>query len=84
MGYQQLGRDWRKSSFSNTNGACIEVASGTSMSAHWRKSSHSDTNGECVEVAGGASVSVRDTKDRAGAELAFTAAAWSAFTATLR
>jgi hypothetical protein len=50
----------------------------------WRKSSHSGTNGDCVEVAGGAAISVRDTKDRASAELTFTPDHWSAFTASLK
>ena len=88
MGKQQLGRDWRKSTFSGTNDACVEVASGAAITVRdtddWRKSSFSGTNSNCVEVAGGAAVSVRDTKDRSGAELTFTAAGWSAFTASLR
>jgi len=88
MGNQQLDRDWRKSSFSGTTGNCVEVASGAVISVRdtgdWRKSTFSGTNSECVEVAGGAAVSVRDTKDRSGAELTFTAAGWSAFTASLR
>jgi hypothetical protein len=49
----------------------------------WRKSSHSSNEGaNCVEVAtvapGG--VRVRDSKDVAGPQLAFTVASWSAFT----
>ena len=89
MGNQhQLARDWRKSSFSNTNGNCVEVASGAVNSPRdtdvWRKSTFSGTNGNCVEVAGGTAISVRDTKDRAGAALAFTVDAWSAFTASLK
>ena len=54
------------------------------LARDWRKSSFSNTNGNCVEVADGAAISVRDTKDRAGAELTFTAVGWSAFTASLR
>lgn len=53
----------------------------------WRKSSYSGGNGgACVEVAdlpGGGRV-VRDSKDRTGAVLSFTAAEWSAFTAAVR
>jgi Domain of unknown function (DUF397) len=88
MGNQQVERDWRKSSFSNTNGDCVEVAGSAMISVRdtgdWRKSTFSGTNGNCVEVARGAAISVRDTKDRSGAELTFTAAGWSAFTASLK
>lgn len=53
----------------------------------WRKSTHSGgSNSECLEagVADHGSVLVRDTKDRDGATLAFTAAAWAVFTGALR
>jgi Domain of unknown function (DUF397) len=41
--------------------------------------------GNCVEVGrGGRVVVVRDTKDRAGAVLAFGADAWARFAATVR
>jgi hypothetical protein len=70
--------DWRTSSYSGTNGNCVEIAT-------WRKSTRSGTNGACVEVGGAARVVlVRDTKDRVGGALAFTADAWEAFTASLR
>jgi hypothetical protein len=47
--------------------------------------SRTSTSGSCVEVGGAARVIlVRDTKDRDGGTLAFTADAWEAFTATLR
>ena len=54
--------------------------------ASWRKSSYSGgSGGNCVEVANAAStVMVRDTRDRDGGTLAFTAGAWKAFTASLR
>lgn len=50
--------------------------------AQWRKSSHSDHHGgECVEVANLAhGIAVRDSKDPDGPRLAFTPAAWRAFT----
>ena len=40
--------------------------------------------GECVEVASAEAVLVRDTADRNGPVLTFTADAWRAFTATIR
>ena len=53
---------------------------------NWRKSSFSGNGGEaCVETANdGGTILVRDTTDRDGATLAFTAGAWSRFTASLR
>jgi Domain of unknown function (DUF397) len=47
----------------------------------WRKSSYSGTNGgQCVEVTASGHVMVRDTEDRAGAVLAFSAETWRKFT----
>lgn len=53
---------------------------------NWRKSSFSGNGGEqCVETASNdRTVLVRDTTDRDGGTLAFTASAWSDFTASLR
>jgi hypothetical protein len=52
----------------------------------WRKSSHSGSEGgSCVELASGSgAVLVRDTTDRDGGTLAFTADAWQAFTVGLK
>lgn len=48
----------------------------------WRKSSRSMNNGNCVEAGSAPSgVLVRDTADRAGPVLAFSASAWAEFTA---
>jgi Domain of unknown function (DUF397) len=45
----------------------------------WRKSSAS-LSGECVEVAGkGEEVAVRDSKDRDGPQLTFSARTWRDF-----
>jgi hypothetical protein len=51
----------------------------------WRKSSYSSNGGTaCVEVTAGDSVMVRDTTDRDGGTLAFTASAWQTFTSSLK
>ncbi len=67
---------WFKSSYSGTSGGeCIEVA------MEWRKSSRStDTGGNCVEIATcPGAVHVRDSKEQAGATLAFASTTWTAF-----
>jgi hypothetical protein len=52
----------------------------------WRKSSYSGSNGgDCVETADAdGAVLIRDTADRDGPTLTFTARAWRDFTANLR
>jgi hypothetical protein len=55
-----------------------------SIELAWFKSSYSDDGGSnCVEVAAGNhdTVHVRDSKDKSGPQLAFTAAAWAEFIA---
>jgi Domain of unknown function (DUF397) len=52
----------------------------------WRKSTYSSANGgDCIETASGDGlVLVRDTADRGGAVLGFSAEVWAAFAASLR
>lgn len=52
----------------------------------WRKSSYSDGNGgDCVETASDDGlIMVRDTANRDGGTLGFTAEAWEAFAASLK
>ena len=52
----------------------------------WRKSSYSDGNGgDCVETASrDGLILVRDTTNRDGGTLEFSAEAWQAFAATLK
>jgi len=70
---------WRKAKRSQANGACVEVAA-------WRKASFSQANGSCVEagVAEAGRVLVRDTTNRNGGTLAFSADAWQEFIASVR
>jgi Domain of unknown function (DUF397) len=56
-----------------------------STDMNWRKASYSGNGGgECIEVAAADLVLVRDSRDRAGPVLAFTASAWTVFTAALK
>ncbi len=58
----------------------------SSMLTNWRKSSRSGGGDNCVEVgfAADGTVGVRDTKDRTGPVLTFTANEWAAFTGGVR
>jgi Domain of unknown function (DUF397) len=51
----------------------------------WRKSSYSGAQGSCVELASDSgAILVRDTTNRDGGTLGFTAEAWTRFLGTLR
>ncbi|MQA25696.1 MAG: DUF397 domain-containing protein [Micromonosporaceae bacterium] len=76
---------WRKSSRSNSQGQCVEVA-GLDQPL-WRKSSRSNAQGQCVEVAGldqradNSVIAVRDSKHPDGPVLVFTPGEWAGFVA---
>ncbi|MGW2273104.1 DUF397 domain-containing protein [Streptomyces yangpuensis] len=75
-----LGVQWRKSSYSSTNGGdCVECA--PLGGAAWRKASYSGSNGgECVEVAAQpCRVVVRDSKNPDGPVFTVGTAAFAAF-----
>jgi hypothetical protein len=69
---------WRTSSYSGTNGACVEVA----VVPSWQVSTYSGQNGARVEVAGNLPeiIAVRDSKDQDGPVLAIGPAEWRNFT----
>jgi Domain of unknown function (DUF397) len=51
---------------------------------NWRKASYSNGGENCIEVANADGVAVRDTIDRQGPMLTFSAAAWQAFVGGLK
>lgn len=81
------GAEWRKSSYSGTNGGdCVECT--VTGGAAWQKSSYSgNTGGCCVETAVDSacgSVPVRDSKNPTGPAIVLGAHAWQAFVDGLR
>lgn len=71
---------WRTSSHCGSQGDCVEVGL-----APWRTSSCSGSSGECVEVGTApTAVVVRDTKNRDGVRLTFSAPAWHSFATSLK
>ncbi|UIX34891.1 DUF397 domain-containing protein [Streptomyces sp. GQFP] len=69
---------WFKSSYSSSaSGDCVEVA------LSWRKSTYSSASGDdCVEVAAcPGTVHIRDSKDKAGPQLALSPTPWADFVA---
>jgi hypothetical protein len=73
------GMTWRKSSYSNASGDCVEVGQ------TWRKASHSNHSGNCVEVGTGTrAILVRDTTNPSGPTLAVSAETWRALLGEVR
>ncbi|WP_150251104.1 DUF397 domain-containing protein [Nocardiopsis deserti] len=71
---------WFKSSYSASQGDCVEVAHAP---ASFRKSSYSGTSSNCVKVADSPSFSaVRDTQNRDMGALTFGPTEWHAFLST--
>jgi hypothetical protein len=71
------GAVWRKSSFTQSDGACVEIAF---PDADWRTSTFSQSDGACVQVALTPSVAaVRDSKDPDGGVLVTSFQTWEAF-----
>jgi hypothetical protein len=97
MGAEEV-TGWRKSSYSNPSGNCVEVDMAFRKSSHsyqeancvevdvpvFRKSSYSHPLSNCVEVRDGDPVAVRDSKDKRGPKLAFTREAWAVFVAGVK
>ncbi len=68
--------EFRRSSYSNAGGRCVEVA----HRLDFRKSSHSGTGNACVEIANmNARALVRDSKHPSLGHLTFADTEWSAF-----
>jgi Domain of unknown function (DUF397) len=51
---------------------------------NWRKASYSNGGENCIEVANVVDVAVRDTADRQGPMLTFSAQAWQKFLGGLK
>lgn len=74
------GAVWRKSSHSNQQANCVEVA------IVWQKSRRSDGQANCVEISRSVPgvVAVRDSKEPDGAKLTFGPDEWRVFLAGVR
>jgi Domain of unknown function (DUF397) len=69
---------WRVATYTGGNGNCVEVGA-------WRVATYTGSSGNCVEVGDAdRAILVRDTKDRDGGTLTFTAATWQSFTNSLK
>lgn len=79
MNENARGMAWRKSTYSNGQGDCVEVG------VAWRKATHSNGQGACVEVGTAPhAILVRDTTNRSGATLTIPAPAWQVLLAEIR
>lgn len=68
---------WRKSTRTQSNGACVEIAF---PDADWRTSTRSQGNGACVQVALTPAIAgIRDSKNVDGGVLLTSFPAWEAF-----
>lgn len=68
---------WRKSTYTQGNGACVEIAF---PDAAWRTSTRSQGNGACVQVALTPAVAgIRDSKQPDGGVILASFPAWEAF-----
>lgn len=71
------GALWRKSTYTQSNGECVEVAF---PDADWRTSTRTQSNGACVEVALKPSIAgIRDSKQPDGGVVLAGFPAWDAF-----
>jgi hypothetical protein len=64
----------------------IPVPADVREDLNWRKARRSLNHGACVEVANGhmAAVATRDSQDREGPEVRYSATAWRSFIATAK
>ncbi|MCH0562033.1 DUF397 domain-containing protein [Streptomyces sp. MUM 2J] len=70
---------WFKSSYSDSEGECVDIA------LEWSKSSHSGSEGECLEIAlSRTALHIRDSKTPTARTIAVSPAAWSAFLPRVR
>jgi hypothetical protein len=65
---------WFKSSYSGSEGECVEVA------LQWTKSSYSDGEGECLEIAlAPTTIHIRDSKTPTTPAVQVTPTTWTTF-----
>ena len=71
--------NWRKASYSNSQGSCVEVG-------NWRKASHSNGTGACIEAGQAPGlILIRDTTlHEAGPVLGVTTGMWNRFLGAVR
>jgi len=73
-----MNLDWFKSSYSGSEGECVEAA------LKWTKSSYSGDQGECLEIAiRPHTIHIRDSKTPTAPTLTLTPTTWSAFLESL-